>query len=292
MFVSGDIALEGDSYSALRMLTGVEPKPLHLGLRTALTSLRSLKRMGLVGGPPPVPSVEVRKDSGIKHTLHRDRQAVSHHYDVGNDFYRLVLGETMTYSCARFASPEETLDIAQRDKYDLVCRKLGLEPGMRLLDVGCGWGGLLMHAAKNHGVEAVGITLSAEQAALAKQRIAEAGLADKITVRVQDYRDLANDEFDAISSVGMFYMSASNGVPNTLASCTTFSVGGRLLNHAIDKVSVRRRCITTDLSRATSSPTASCKTSASLSKQCSTPGSKCATSSRYVSTTTGRFSTG
>src|SRR5437763_1294590 len=130
--------------------------------------------------------------------------AISHHYDVSNDFYRLVLGPTMTYWCGYWAEDKYVLADAQEAKYELICRKLGLKPGMRLLDVGCGWGGMVLHAARHYGVTAVGVTLSRRQQELAAKRVAEAGLAGQVEVRVQDYREVRDAPYDAISSIGMF----------------------------------------------------------------------------------------
>src|SRR5215211_2076744 len=140
---------------------------------------------------------------GRRHSKGRDAAAISHHYDVGNTFYRLVLGPSLVYSCAVWADEDTGLDVAQEAKLDLVCRKLGLRPGMRLLDVGCGWGSLALHAAGRHGVDVVGITLSSEQAALARERAAAAGLAERVTIRIQDYRAVDDGPFDAVASVGM-----------------------------------------------------------------------------------------
>jgi len=164
---------------------------------------------------------------------------ISHHYDVGNDFYRLVLGPGLTYSCARFTEPGLGLDEAQTAKHELICRKLGLaeRPGRRLLDVGCGWGSMALHAAAEHGAEVLGVTISQEQAALARSRVADAGLTDRVEIRLLDYRDLRGETFDAISSIGMFehvgagqigtYFDTLRGL---LRPC------GRLLNHAISSV--------------------------------------------------------
>uniref|UniRef100_UPI0015F12300 SAM-dependent methyltransferase n=1 Tax=Streptomyces phytophilus TaxID=722715 RepID=UPI0015F12300 len=167
------------------------------------------------------------------HTLRRDKAAVSHHYDVGNDFYSLVLGPSMVYSCA-YWDDGDTLEDAQAAKLDLVCRKLGLKEGDRLLDVGCGWGSMVLHAAREYGVRAVGITLSAEQAAYARKRVADAGLGDRIEIRVQDYRETADGPYDAISSIGMAehvgstrYGEYARGLHRLLRP------GGRLLNHQI-----------------------------------------------------------
>jgi cyclopropane-fatty-acyl-phospholipid synthase len=187
-------------------------------------------------GPPPARPAEEARLRGGRHSKERDAAAISHHYDVGNEFYRLILGESMTYSCARFVRPDASLEEAQAAKYDLICRKLGLRSGMRLLDVGCGWGGMAMHAAAQYQVAAVGITLSEQQFDLARKRVAEAGLSDWVEIRLQDYRDVGGngERFEAISSIGMFehvgkeqmaaYFSVLSGV---------LEPGGRLLNHAI-----------------------------------------------------------
>src|ERR1019366_1439427 len=152
--------------------------------------------------PPP----EEARPRGWRHSKRRDAQAISHHYDVGNDFYRLVLGPSMTYSCARFRDPSMTLEQAQQAKHELICRKLGLHerPGQRLLDVGCGWGSMAMHAAAHHQATVVGVTISRAQAELARQRVAEAGLTGAVEIRLQDYRDVRGETFDAVSSIGMF----------------------------------------------------------------------------------------
>src|SRR5207248_2436263 len=165
----------------------------------------ALARIAGIDGlrPLPPPPEEVRP-RGRRHSRARDAAAIAHHYDLSNDFYRLVLGPSMTYSCAVWPDAGVTLEDAQEAKHELVARKLGLQPGMRLLDVGCGWGGMVLHAAARHGVHAVGVTLSRRQAELAAKRAAEAGLADRVEVRVQDYRDVADGPFDTISSIGMF----------------------------------------------------------------------------------------
>ncbi len=241
-FVMGDIEIEGDSFATLSLLTRVQPNAGRLGFKTALTTLKNLHRLGAIGTALPAPTEEARQ-RGKKHSRRRDSAAISHHYDVGNEFYRLVLGKTMTYSCARFIEAEDSLDQAQTDKYDLICRKLGLNTGegrgkgMRLLDVGCGWGGMVLHAAQNYGVTAVGITLSQQQATLARERVAKAGLSDKIEIRVQDYRDLGNERFDAISSIGMFEHVGRHKMAEYFTTLNrVLEPQGRLLNHAIDSV--------------------------------------------------------
>jgi cyclopropane-fatty-acyl-phospholipid synthase len=171
---------------------------------------------------------------GRRHSRKRDAAAISHHYDVGNDFYALVLGPSMVYSCAVWQNEQIGLDAAQEAKLDLVCRKLGLQPGMRVLDVGCGWGSFALHAAQRYGVDVVGVTLSAEQAALASKRVAEAGLTDRVEIRVQDYRDVSDGPFDAISSIGMSEHVGREQMPHYVSRLhELLRPGGRLLNHAI-----------------------------------------------------------
>jgi cyclopropane-fatty-acyl-phospholipid synthase len=186
--------------------------------------------------PPPAPKAELHL-RGRKHTTERDREAVRHHYDVGNEFFSLFLDKSMTYSCAIFSRGAKTLEGAQRAKLELVCKKLDLQPGERVLDVGCGWGSFVIHAAERHGVEAVGITLSEPQAELARQRVAEAGLSDKVEIRVQDYRELAGEDFDAVASIGMVEHVGEAQIDRygeQLASM--LRPGGRLLNHGISRL--------------------------------------------------------
>ena len=140
---------------------------------------------------------------GERHTRERDAAAVRYHYDAGNEFFALFLDDSMTYSCALFSRGARTLEEAQRAKHALVAAKLGLAPGQRVLDVGCGWGAFALYAAREHGVEVLGVTLSREQAELARARVADAGLAERVEIRVADYRDLRNEQFDAIASIGM-----------------------------------------------------------------------------------------
>jgi cyclopropane-fatty-acyl-phospholipid synthase len=164
---------------------------------------------------------------------------ISHHYDISNEFYRLILGPSMTYSCARFVEASTTLETAQQSKHDLVCRKLGLHEhrGARLLDVGCGWGSLALHAARHYGANVVGITLSTAQADLARTSVKEAGLDDQIEIRVQDYRDLRDERFDAISSIGMFEHVGTERTAEYFATLSALlNDTGRLLNHAISSV--------------------------------------------------------
>ena len=236
-YVAGDIELEGDVIEILRSLKTVAPRDLRAGLRALPAAFMSAYRAGALG-PPLSPPAEEARLAGLRHTRRRDARAVTHHYDVGNDFYRLLLGPSMTYSCARFADPDMTLEQAQQSKHELICKKLGLagDPPRRLLDVGCGWGSMAMHAAAEHGATVVGVTLSNEQARLARQRVAAAGLQGRIEIRVQDYRDVRGERFDAISSIGMF---EHVGKPRTAEYFETLHAllepGGRLLNHAISE---------------------------------------------------------
>jgi len=184
----------------------------------------------------------VVEQAGAQHEKERDRSAIQYHYDVGNDFYKLWLDERMVYSCAYFRSPADTLDDAQANKLDLVCRKLRLQRGERLLDVGCGWGALVMHAVEYYGVQAVGITLSDAQLSLAREKIAEAGLSDRCTVERRDYRDVpAGGEFDKIASVGMVEHVGVDNLPIYFESLNrALRPGGLLLNHGIVSVAAAK----------------------------------------------------
>jgi len=200
--------------------------------RLALAALVS----GAIGRPPSVPESELRL-RGQRHSIERDARAVRYHYDVGNEFFALFLDESMTYSCAIFSRGATTLEEAQETKLDLVCQKLALVPGERLLDVGCGWGSLAIHAAGRYGVEVVGITLSEPQAELARRRVKEAGLSDKVEIRVADYRQLSDRPFDAVASVGMVEHVGNNQIDlyaRELAK--VLRPGGRLLNHGIARL--------------------------------------------------------
>ncbi|MGY2004986.1 class I SAM-dependent methyltransferase [Blastococcus sp. SYSU DS1024] len=233
-YVSGDLDVEGDLYAVLSFPDDLPSRPdLRLDRRALARSAGPLLRLGVLG-PPPAPPAEESRVRGVRHSLSRDRRAISHHYDVGNDFYRLLLGPSLVYSCAYFPEPGATLEEAQEAKLDLVCRKLGLEPGMRMLDVGCGWGSLARHAASRYGVSVVAVTISEAQADLARRRIADAGLADRVEVRLQDYREVTDGPFDAIASVGMAEHVGHAQLP-AYASLLheLLRPGGRLLNHAI-----------------------------------------------------------
>ncbi|HEY2811837.1 MAG TPA: class I SAM-dependent methyltransferase [Acidimicrobiales bacterium] len=228
-YVAGDLDLEGDVFAAL-------------GLRDRLPNVKldrheivaAVKEVGIKNlRPLPAPPEEA-KLRGRRHSVARDRAAISHHYDVSNDFYRLFLGPSLTYSCAVFSDDAMSLEDAQASKYELVCRKLELKPGMRLLDVGCGWGGMAMHAAEHHDVNAVGITIAGRQVELASKRVADEGLADRVQIRNQDYRLVSDGPFDAISSIGMFEHVGESRLSEYFARLyDLLPPGGRLLNHGI-----------------------------------------------------------
>lgn len=239
-YVAGELDVEGDLYDALgRLMDLVSARN---GERPVLTARRraelliSAMRLGAVG-PEPAPPPEEARVEGPKHSRGRDRAAISHHYDVGNDFYRIVLGPSMVYSCAYWVHPQDpsyTLADAQRDKLELVSRKLDIQPGTRLLDVGCGWGSMALHAAAEHGATVVGVTLSAAQAALARERVEQAGLGGKVEIRLQDYRDVDDGPYDAISSIGMAeHVGAGPYLDYAKALFGLLRPGGRLLNHQI-----------------------------------------------------------
>ncbi|MFD5912174.1 class I SAM-dependent methyltransferase [Streptomyces massasporeus] len=241
-WVAGDLDIEGDLYATLDLLSGLiwergeDARTLGQALRDpeVRAAVRGLVKLAGLPLPPAPPREEARNPRRHLHTKHTDRRAISHHYDVGNDFYEIVLGPSMVYSCAYWPTPDSTLEEAQRDKLELVCRKLGLRPGLRLLDVGCGWGSMAIHAAREHGVRVVGVTLSQEQAAYARKRVADEGLTDKVEIRVQDYRDVRDGPYDAISSIGMAeHVGADRYLEYTADLYDLLKPGGRLLNHQI-----------------------------------------------------------
>jgi cyclopropane-fatty-acyl-phospholipid synthase len=207
-FVTGELDVEGDLADGLRRFwrlvreQGTEGAVLTPGSRWE--AARLALRLGAVGPRPAAPGSEARL-SGQLHSRVRDRAAIAHHYDLSNEFYQLLLDPRMAYSCGYWTAdrPDYRLADAQRDKLDLICRKLDLQPGMRLLDVGCGWAGLVIHAARHYGVRATGVTLSAEQRDLGLARVAEYGLSDQVEIRIQDYREITDEPFDAVASVEM-----------------------------------------------------------------------------------------
>lgn len=230
-YVAGEIDVSGDIYSALSLRDRLG------GFRIRPSMAFDLLRLVGIGGlrPLPHPAEEVHL-RGRRHSKGRDALAVSGHYDVGNPFYELVLGPSLTYSCAVFTSPEQSLEEAQQNKHELVSRKLALESGMRLLDVGCGWGSMIIHAAERHGVDAVGVTISSQQVSLATQRLVATGLSSKVEVRLEDYRDVTDGPYDAICSIGMFEHVGEARLGEYFARLfELLAPGGRLLNHGISR---------------------------------------------------------
>ncbi len=230
-FIRGDFDIEGDLFAAFGWM------------RTLSTTAQSasdwvaLARLYQALPNDPVANTITRGPAHLSGTLHskeRDRAAIRYHYDVGNDFYALWLDQRMNYSCAYFRTGTEDLDAAQQAKLEHICRKLRLKPGERLLDIGCGWGGLALYAAQNYGVKALGVTLSAKQHALANERIAAAGLTDRVAVEFMDYRDLGDAQFDKIASVGMFEHVGRRHLPEYFAHAyRLLKLGGLFLNHGI-----------------------------------------------------------
>ncbi len=229
---------EGDPYDLLVALEdGLVPRALEWRGIPELARFVAAQRWRLPELPrEETPSRMRRLASGLAHGRRRDAEAIAHHYDVSNRFYELVLGPSMAYTCAAYPSAEATLEAAQEAKFDLVCRKLGLEPGMRLLDVGCGWGGMVAHAVRHYGVSALGVTLSTQQAAYAAARLQREGLADRAQVRHQDYRDVSEEGFDAVSSIGLTEHIGPRNYPAYFGFLRGKLVdGGRLLNHCITR---------------------------------------------------------
>ena len=232
-YVSGEIEVD-DMDAAIELLDSWKPPPLDGADKRALL-LGTLRAAGLTK-PPPRPAAELRP-SGHRHSKERDARAVRHHYDVSNEFFSLFLDESTTYSCAVFSRGATTLEEAQEEKLEMVARKLELKEGDRVLDVGCGWGSFPLWAATKHGASVVGITLSPPQAERARQRAEEAGVADRVEIRVMDYRDLAGERFDAIASIGMVEHVGAAQIDvyaRTLAGL--LEPGGRLLNHGIARL--------------------------------------------------------
>lgn len=235
-YVTGTLEVHGDIHAALHGLLGAGHRALRWGERLDL--LRSLGRPAL--RPPPLPPEEAPPPwrRGRRHSRARDAAAISHHYDVSNRFYGVVLGPSMAYTCAVFPSANATLEEAQAEKFDLICRKLALVPGDRLLDVGAGWGGMAMHAAQHYGVSALGVTLSEAQASWAQRAIAERGLGERAEVRFLDYRNVSESGFDAVSSIGLTeHVGARNLGRYFGFLAARLRPEGRLLNHAVTRPS-------------------------------------------------------
>ena len=239
-YVAGDIDVDGDIYPALAALRRPLADDAFRSPRSWVAVARLVGGAGGLRRAPEPPPEEVRLH-GRRHSRSRDAAAIAHHYDVSGGFYRLLLGSTMTYSCAVWEDPSVGLDAAQEAKYELICRKLGLVPGVRLLDVGCGWGGMAIHAARMYGVRVVGVTLSREQAELARRRVADAGLADLVEIRLADYREIEDGPYQAISSIGMFEHVGADQLGRYFARMhRLLAPEGRLLNHGISRPAGQR----------------------------------------------------
>lgn len=230
-YVSGNLEIHGDPYTALSRLYPMSTSHLTITEKLALVKFfapAALKR--------PVPPPQERKLSGGRHSKRRDAEAIHHHYDVSNAFYRLVLGPSMAYTCAVFPNADASLETAQEEKFDLVARKLGLAPGMTLLDVGCGWGGMVLHAVRTYGVTAIGVTLSEQQAEWGQKAIADAGLSDRAEIRFSDYREVEETSFDAISSIGLTEHIGRANYPSYFSFLyEKLKPEGRMLNHTITR---------------------------------------------------------
>ncbi|MEV0696724.1 cyclopropane-fatty-acyl-phospholipid synthase family protein [Saccharopolyspora sp. NPDC050389] len=231
-FVTGAIEVHGDMYTALAAFPAVALNDISPSLRRELAVKLAGYRLWWPVRPPAVE----HRPRGWRHSKRRDSKSISYHYDVSNRFYEWVLGPSMAYTCAVYPEQTSTLEEAQFTKHDLVARKLGLQEGMRLLDVGCGWGGMVMHAAEHYGVRALGVTLSRQQAQWAQKAIAERGLADLAEVRYLDYRDVTETGFDAVSSIGLTEHIGLAQLPGYFSFLAgKLRPGGRLLNHCITR---------------------------------------------------------
>ncbi|REE95525.1 class I SAM-dependent methyltransferase [Thermomonospora umbrina] len=238
-YVAGHLDTHGDMYTLLREMTQLMDS---MTVRDRLRLLTGVIDDPLLRGAvsrrlePPPQEVRTGRTSWWRHTKRRDAKAISHHYDVSNTFYEWVLGPSMAYTCACYPHEGATLEEAQFHKFDLVAKKLALKPGMRLLDVGCGWGGMVMHAAREYGARALGVTLSKQQAEWAQKAIAEAGLSDLAEVRHLDYRDVPEGDFDAISSIGLTEHIGKANLPAYFGFLHgRLKPGGRMLNHCITR---------------------------------------------------------
>ena len=233
-YFHGRLDVEGDLYAALKLKSHFQSLSLS-GRERAGLMIDALRLAFTPKKAPPAGEVRATTQFSHDHSLDSDRAAISHHYDVSNAFYKLFLDERMVYSCAYFHEDADTLEQAQMNKLDHICRKLRLKPGEHYLDIGCGWGALVIWAAKHYGVTAHGITLSQAQLDEAKKRIAAEGLEDRITVELRDYRALeGRGVYDKISSVGMFeHVGLANLAQYNATVHRVLKPNGLFLNHGI-----------------------------------------------------------
>ncbi len=245
-FIYGDFDVGGDLGAAFALLDDVASRAFTP--REALTVTRDLLALPATG-PTHATGRSAARLSGARHSQNRDRSAVQYHYDVGDDFYALWLDSRLQYSCAYFPTGREDLETAQTDKLDHILRKLRLQPGERLLDIGCGWGGLAIHAARHYGARVLGVTLSRNQARRAEELIAASGLSDRVVVQLLDYRDLGVSTFDKIVSIGMFEHVGRGHLDEYFAhTYRLLKPGGLFLNHGIScrvaaRASLQRRLV-------------------------------------------------
>lgn len=232
-YVTGEVEIEGDIFDLIALQSRLPQ--VQLNLRQVLKGLKILGLRNL--WPLAPPPEEARWRFGLRHSRGRDARSLAAHYDLPNEFFELILGPSLTYTCAVFESDNDTLEQAQANKYELICRKLALAPGKRLLDLGCGWGGMVIHAAKHHGARALGVTLSKAQAEYTRDRIREEGLQQLVEIRLQDFRDIDDGPYDAVSAIGFFEHVGlgrrSGYIPRVFS---LLSNGGRFLNHAISRM--------------------------------------------------------
>ncbi len=236
-YAEGELEIYGDLVETLSVLSNARYTKMGLADKLKLgagLAPEAVKRVNLKRAFQLNADEKIQR--GRRHSKKRDAEAISHHYDVSNTFYEMLLGPSMAYTCAAFPTEGATLEQAQEEKFDLVCRKLDLQPGMKLLDVGCGWGGMVTHAVENYGVEAIGVTLSEQQAGWAQQSIVDRGLTEKAEVRFLDYRDVPEGEFDAISSIGLTEHIGEDNYRSYFDFLRSkIKPGARMLNHSITR---------------------------------------------------------
>ncbi|MGH8479144.1 MAG: class I SAM-dependent methyltransferase [Gammaproteobacteria bacterium] len=232
-YVTGEVEIEGDIFDFIALQSRLPQ--VQLNLRQVWKGLKILGLRNL--WPLAPPPEEARFRFGLRHSRGRDARSLSAHYDLPNEFFELILGPSLTYTCAVFESENDTLEQAQANKYELICRKLTLGPEKRLLDLGCGWGDMVIHAAKHHGAQAVGVTLSKGQAEYAREKVRAEGLEKLVEIRLQDFRDIDDGPYDAVSAIGFFEHVGlgrrSGYIPRVFS---LLSNGGRFLNHAISRM--------------------------------------------------------